>query len=123
MDTEFFCALEVCRTRALVECDLAAIERFHAHDYQLITPAGRTLSRTQYLELIKAAPFYTAWEHGPMAVRESADMAMVRYQAKITFASGKTLACWHTDAYERRASVWLAVWSQATALPGAPSAD
>ncbi len=122
MNAEFFRALEVRRTRALVERDLEAIEELHAPDYQLISPAGRTFSRARYLELIKAAPFYAAWEHGPIEVRLSADMAVVRYQAIITFPSGKVVNVWHTDTYEFRASSWLAVWSQATELPKEPSA-
>lgn len=119
MNPEFFRALEVRRTGAVVDRDLEAIERLHAPDYQLITPAGRTFSRAQYLEVIKAEPFYAAWEHGPIEVRASAEMAIVRYQARITFASGRLVDCWHTDTYELRASAWLAVWSQATALPKA----
>ena len=119
MNPEFFSALEVRRTGAVVDRDREAIERLHAPDYQLITPAGRTFSRAQYLEVIKAEAFYAAWEHGPIEVRASAEMAIVRYQARITFASGRLVDCWHTDTYELRASAWLAVWSQATALPKA----
>ena len=116
MHPKFFSALEVCRTRAIVERDLDAIERLHAPEYQLITPNGQAYSRTRYLEMIKAA-FYAAWEHGPMEVRASAEMAVVRYQARITLSSGRIVECWHTDSYELRASAWLAVWSQATELP------
>ena len=83
MNPEFFRTLEARRTRAIVERDLEAIEALHAPEYQLITPSGRTYSRTRYLELIKAAPFYAAWEHGPMEVRVSVDMAaVVRDQAQ-----------------------------------------
>ena len=122
MNPEFFRALEVRRTHAIVDRDLQAIESLHALEYQLITPSGRTYSRTSYLEMIKAAPFYAAWEHGPMEVRVSADMAVVRYQARITLSSGRVVECWHTDTYERRETVWLAVWSQATELPKAAPA-
>ena len=122
MNPEFFRALEVRRTRAIVERDLEEIERLHAPEYQLITPAGRTFSRTRYLELIKAEPFYSRWEHGPMDVRTSAEMAVVRYQARIAFPSGRVWECWHTDTYELREGEWLAVWSQATELPRASSA-
>jgi hypothetical protein len=117
MNTTFFRTLEARRTRALVERDLEAIEALHAPDYQLISPAGRTFTRARYLALIKSAPFYTAWEHGPIEVRVSAEMAVVRYQATITFPSGKIFHAWHTDIYELRGSSWLAVWSQATELP------
>jgi Domain of unknown function (DUF4440) len=122
MTPDFFSALEIRRTRAIVERDLEEIERLHAPEYQLVTPAGRTFSRARYLELIKAEPFYAAWEHGPMEVRMSAEMAVVRYQAKITLSSGRTVECWHTDTYELRESAWLAVWSQATELPKASAA-
>ena len=122
MNPEFFRALEARRTRAIVERDLEAIEALHAPEYQLITPSGRTYSRTRYLEMIKAAPFYAAWEHGPMEVRVSVDMAVVRYQARITLSSGRVVECWHTDTYELRETVWLAVWSQATELPKAAPA-
>jgi hypothetical protein len=122
MNPEFFRALEVRRTRAIVERDLEAIEALHAPEYELITPAGRTFGRARYLDLIKAAPFYAAWEHGPMEVRVTAAMAVVRYQARITFPSGRVVECWHTDTYELRASGWLAVWSQATELPKASPA-
>ena len=116
MNPEFFRDLEARRTRAIVERDLEAIEALHAPEYQLVTPSGRTYSRASYLELIKAAPFYAGWEHGPMEVRISADMAVVRYQARITLTSGRVVECWHTDTYERRSASWLAVWSQATAI-------
>lgn len=122
MNAEFFRALEVRRTRALVERDLEAIEALHAPDYQLISPAGRTFSRARYLELIKSAPFYAAWDYGEIEVRVSAEMAVVRYQATITFPSSKVVNVWHTDTYELRASTWVAVWSQATELPKEPRA-
>jgi hypothetical protein len=117
LNNDFFRTLESRRTQALVERDLDAIEALHAPDYQLITPAGRTFSRATYIEAIKSAPFYSAWEHGPIDVRLTAEMAVVRYQATIAFPSGKSVKVWHTDTYELRGSSWLAVWSQATELP------
>lgn len=113
----FFVSLEVERTRAIVSRDLALIERLHAPEYELITPAGRTFSLARYLAVIAAEPFYAAWEHGPMRVRVSAAMAVVRYPAKITFPSTRVVDCWHTDMYELRGDLWQAVWSQATLLP------
>ena len=116
-DADFFRALEAQRTRALVARDVAAIKRLHAADYELITPPGRVMSLERYLSLMAEEPFYAAWEHGAMRVRISEDMAVVRYQARITFPSGKVVECWHTDIYERQAGMWRAVWSQATQLP------
>ena len=116
-DADFFCTLEVERTLAIVARDMPAIERLHASDYELISPPGRVMTRVRYLSLIAAEPFYAKWEHGAMRVRLSQGMAAVRYQARITFPSGKVVDCWHTDLYELQADSWKAVWSQATQLP------
>ena len=115
-DADFFRALEVRRTQALVARDMPEIERLHASDYELISPPGRVMSRERYLSLIASEPFYSKWEHGAMRVRVSEGMAAIRYQAKITFPSGKVVDCWHTDIYELQAGSWKAVWSQATQL-------
>ena len=114
---QFFHQLERERTRALVEQDLAVFERLHAPEYQLITPGGKVFSRQAYLEAIKAGPFYAAWGIGSMSVRVAEQMAVVRYQARLEFPSGRVVVCWHTDTYERRFSGWQAVWSQATEVP------
>jgi len=113
----FFSALEIERTQAIVARDMAAVERLHAPEYELITPTGRVFNRERYLALIAAEPFYAAWEHGTMAVRLAWHMAIVRYPAVISFPSGRQVRCWHTDSYELRDSQWQAVWSQATELP------
>lgn len=114
-DEAFFRMLERRRTCALVERDLAMVEALHAPEYQLITPAGKVFSREAYLAAVGAEPFYVAWEVlGEMSVRCSASMAMVRYQARLQFPSGRAVLCWHTDSYERRSAGWQAVWSQAT---------
>jgi len=116
---QYFHLLEGERTRALVERDLAAIERLHAPEYQLISPGGKVFSRQAYLEAIKAGPFYAAWGIESLSVRVSEQMAVVRYLARLEFPSGRVVVCWHTDSYERRASGWQAVWSQATEVPSA----
>lgn len=118
---KFFRTLELRRTRALVERDLATLEALHAPDYQLITPSGKVFSRQAYFSAIEAEPFYSGWEVGEMIVRRSPQMAVVRYKARLGFPSGRVLVCWHTDSYERSAQGWQAVWSQATALANAAS--
>ena len=114
---DYFRTLEVERTQALVEQDMPTIERLHAPEYQLITPAGVVFSRQRYLAAIAAEPFYTSWGHGPMSVRMSPAMAVVRYKARLGFPSGRVVECWHTDTYELRHEAWQAVWSQATGVP------
>ena len=114
---DFFRALEVERTRALVDRDVEKIRRMHAPDYELISVPGRVMSLERYLFLVAQDVFYANWEHGPMRVLLSPGMAVVRYQAKITFPSGKVVDCWHTDIYAPLAGTWRAVWSQGTQLP------
>ena len=113
-DEEFFRELELRRTRALVERDLETLKELHAPEYELITPAGRVFDRKRYLSAIESEPFYAGWEVGDMAFRISPSMAIVRYKARLVFPSGREVTCWHTDAYEDRAGLWQAVWSQAT---------
>ncbi|HOB95631.1 MAG TPA: nuclear transport factor 2 family protein [Aquabacterium sp.] len=117
MQADDFRTLERRRTQALVDRDLPLIERLHAPDYQLITPAGRVFSRARDLAAIAEAPFYAGWTHGAMQVRLAPGMALLRYPATITFPSGKVVRCWHTDSYEVIDGDWLAMWSQATPLP------
>lgn len=119
-DTEYFRALEVERTRALVSRDIAAIRRLHAPEYELISVPGRSMSLSRYVSLMEEDVFYADWEHGPMRVQVAQGMAAVRYQAKITFPSGNVVDCWHTDIYAQRSGAWVAVWSQATRLPPEP---
>lgn len=116
-DADFFRALEVERTRSLVARDVPVIRRLHAPDYELISVPGRVMSLERYLSLMAVDVFYARWEHGPMRVLLSTDMAAVRYQARITFPSGKVVDCWHTDLYAPHAGFWRAVWSQATQRP------
>ena len=120
LDADYFRALEIERTQALVARDMPTIERLHASDYELISPPGRVMSRERYLSLLAAGEFYSKWEHGAMRVRLSEGMAAIRYQAKITFPSGKVVDCWHTDIYALQSGSWKAVWSQATQLPPNP---
>ena len=118
---DYFRSLERARTEALVNRDIDLARRLHAPDYQLITPAGKTFNREDYLNAIADGDLrYERWDLGPIDVRASPGMAIVRYQAQLTFPSGKTVACWHTDSYELHGECWLAVWSQATAIPPAP---
>ena len=106
------------RTQALVAKDLERAARMHAPEYQLVTPAGKTFDKAGYLEAIRTGGLtYVAWEPEAMDVRVGAGMAIVRYRATLRFPSGVTVRCWHTDSYELRGGEWLAVWSQATAIP------
>ena len=113
------------RTQALVRRDMDLAWALHAPDYQLITPDGVSFGRERYLDKIAAGEMvYRQWTPGPMAVRFSERMALLRYRVTLQFDGdppGQPLACWHLDSYELRDDVWQAVWSQATRIqpPGA----
>jgi Domain of unknown function (DUF4440) len=93
------------------------LEQLHAAEYQLITPAGKVLTREAYLGAIRREPFYSSWQPlGDVSVRCAGTMAVMRYTVRLQFPSGRAVDCWHTDTYELRSSGWQAVWSQATEL-------
>jgi hypothetical protein len=123
------------RLRALVQVDMDIAAALHADDYQLITPRGHAMSKQEYLGRIASGRLrYRVFEPvSAIAVRGSGEVALLRYQARISVAedgadeprdagtAGSTgdeavFTCWHTDCYERRDARWQAVWSQATAI-------
>ena len=119
MSPQDFVALERRRTQALVARDIATARALHLPEYQLITPGGGALGLDAYLGRIERGELvYLGWELGELAVRQGADMALLRYRATLTLAGGAEQAfeVWHTDSYELREGQWLAVWSQATAI-------
>ena len=118
---EYFRELERSRIRALVGRDMELLWRLHAEEYQLITPSGRSFTRERYLRAIESGNLrYCRWEPGPIEVRVTERMAIVRYPATLELGSaaghGSPFPCWHTDSYELRQEHWQAVWSQATAI-------
>jgi len=113
--------IEKSRIQALLTRNVELLWQLHAPDYQLITPPGRSFSRERYLREIESGKLrYLKWEPGPMEVRASEEMAIVRYQATLELdpgdGHGTPFLCWHTDSYELKDQVWQAVWSQATAI-------
>jgi Domain of unknown function (DUF4440) len=120
-DADAFRALERSRLRALVERNLDLARLLHAVDFQLITPTGYLYSGDQYLDEIESGQLkYIAWDPEEMTVRMHANVAMLRYQARLEVDSGRgqalILRCWHTDSYELIDDLWQVVWSQATAI-------
>ena len=110
------------RLRSLVRADMETADALHAEDYQLITPRGYAMSKQEYLGRIASGGLrYQVFEPvSDMAVRGSADVALVRYQARIGVAeddgAASLITCWHTDCYRFREGAWEAVWSQATEI-------
>lgn len=114
-------ATERQRLRTLVEADVDVARRLHADDFQLINPAGRSLSKAEYLGGIASGVInYLVWEPGAIAVRLHDRVAFLRYQAHAEIiVAGQHMPLrrqWHTDLYEWRDGRWQVVWSQATAI-------
>lgn len=107
------------RVRLLVAGDVPAARNLHAEDFQLINPAGKSFSREQYLGSLSSGYLdYLRWEPGPIEVRLTGEMAVVRYRSQLQVSLDKKprqlLAHWHTDLYQKRDGRWQIVWSQAT---------
>ena len=86
--TDYFRALEGSRIRALLDRNMELLWRLHAEEYQLVTPSGRTFGRERYLREIESGNLqYWRWEAGPIEVRATDRMAIVRYQATLELGS------------------------------------
>jgi Domain of unknown function (DUF4440) len=106
------------RLQALVSGDTVTAGRLHADDYWLVTPNGSEMTKDDYLGAIASGSLrYRAFEAvSEMAVLGGAEVAVLRYQARISFDDGPGFVCWHTDCYRLRDDSWQVVWSQATAI-------
>ncbi len=114
-------AIEHKRLRALVDADIETANQLHAHDFQLINPAGISISKERYLSDITSGEVnYLIWEAGEIDVRLQGSMAIIRYQSQLEIIVKGDHAplrhMWHTDYYEKRSEGWQVVWSQATAI-------
>ena len=109
--------LERQRTQALVARDMVRARALHAADYELVTPGGTRLSGERYLGRIAAGELvYQRWDCGPMAVRTTPQLVLLRYTATLQFPGGEPFDCWHLDAWQLLDGAWQAAWSQATAI-------
>ena len=120
---ELLPGLERRRLRALVSADMVTAGPLHAEDYQLITPSGAQLTKDGYLGAVASGELgYRVFEPvSEITVLADADLAVLRYQARISFDDGPGFVCWHTDCYRRRDQTWQVVWSQATVITPAAS--
>ena len=106
------------RLRALADGDVAAAAPLHADDYQLITPNGSVMTRDDYLGDVASGrlPYRVFEPVSDIVVLGDAPVAILRYQARISFDDGPGFACWHTDCYRLQDERWRVVWSQATRI-------
>ena len=106
------------RLRALADGDVATAGPLHADDYQLITPNGSAMTRDDYLGDVESGrlPYRVFEPVSNIVVLGDAPVAILRYQARISFDDGPGFTCWHTDCYRLRDERWQVVWSQATRI-------
>ena len=106
------------RLRALADGDVATAAPLHAVDYQLITPNGSAMTRDEYLGDVESGrlPYRVFEPISDIAVLGDAPVAVLRYQARISFDDGPGFTCWHTDCYRFADGTWQVVWSQATEI-------
>jgi hypothetical protein len=114
--------IETTRLQALVDADTATARKLTAPDFQVINPAGATLSRDDFLGGVQAGviDFLALEPNSPIAVRLSGDSATLRYQTTFDVVAGGTHVthdAWTTALYERRSGRWQIVWAQTTAIP------
>jgi len=120
--TEQLRAIETTRLQALVDADTATARKLIAPDFQVINPAGASLSREDLLGAVDAGvlDFLVIEPSAPIAVRLSGESAALRYQTAYDVVLGATHVthtAWTTALYERRAGRWQIVWEQTTAIP------
>ena len=121
-DPETVVTIERERLHSLVNRDMSVAERLHAADYQLVTPNGGTLNKTDYLNDVSSKRLeYLVFEpEAEISVLSSGTLVILRYIARIVLSVGvddeQEFRAWHTDAYEQRDGHWVAVWSQATTI-------
>ena len=118
-------AIETNRLQALVDADTATARELTAPDFQLINPAGVTLSRDAFLGAIDAGAidFLSLEPSSPIEVRLSGDSATLRYRTAFDLVVGGTHLthqAWTTALYERQDGRWQIVWGQTTAIPNQP---
>ena len=113
------------RLRALVNADIATLERLQADDFQVISPFGSAFDRLEYHQKVASGEIdYVRWEPEDMHVRLHGTVAAIRYKARADVMSrGKllpTMQTWNTANYERRRGRWVIVWFQVTQISPPP---
>ena len=113
--------LERRRLAALVDRDTATAASLHADDYELITPGGEAVSKTQYLGAIADGRLrYLRFEPvGEIRARVHGRSATIRYRVAIVIdwpGGHDEGEFWHTDVWELLDGRWQAVWSHATQI-------
>lgn len=107
----------------LVEGRVEEAAAVHAADFRLVSPAGQSWTKDEYLGQIASGEIdYRRFEAvSEIDVMLAGDLAVLKYQSAIEISvNGQEplkLAAWHLDCYRRNDNgVWQVRWSQATAV-------
>lgn len=120
--------LEMSRLRALVDVDMATLEKIHGPDFVLVPPPGFAMTRADYLAEVESGGLdYAVFEPvSDIEVSVHGDAAVLTYQSRISIdAQGQgelEHEAWHTYVYEETDDGWQLTWEQATAVGGFPPA-
>jgi len=118
--------LERQRLAALVDADMAVIERLHAEDFELVPPPGVVLTRAEYVDLLRTGGLdYEAFDPiSDIEVRVHELAATLWYSSEIDVVNAGqnhlVHEAWLLVLYEKRAGQWQVVREQATAVGGFP---
>jgi hypothetical protein len=106
------------RISALVQANLAIAGPLHAENYQLITPNGSEMTKSEYLNAIETGKLkYHIFEPvSKISMLGETTIVVLRYRARISINDKPSFTCWHTDCYQLLNEKWQVVWSQATQI-------
>jgi hypothetical protein len=77
------------RLRALVDADLAVAHELHARDFQLITPAGDSITKDEYMQAVSSGEInYVRWDPEDIDTRVHDDAGCLCYRSTIEIIVG-----------------------------------
>ncbi|TDW86885.1 MULTISPECIES: nuclear transport factor 2 family protein [Kribbella] len=117
--------IELQRLRAVVDADLAYLERVYAADYWAVPPTGDRLTRSAFLEALAdgSLDFASFEPLSAIDVRLAGGTAVLTYRSHIDAVSASERVqhdSWHTVVYVERDGRWRLLHEQTTALGGFP---
>ena len=125
-DTDLILALEAERCRALVDADVAALDRIAAEDYTHVETGGGARDKAGFLAILaRPGVRFTSWVIEENSVRVYGDTAVVtgRYHNTVRTPAGEQPPkhARHIRVYVRRDGRWQNVAHQATLIASAPA--
>jgi len=125
-DIDLILALEAERCRALVDADVAALDRITSEDYTHVETGGAVRDKSGFLAILsRPGVRFTSWVIEENNVRIYGDTAVVtgRYHNTVRTPAGEQPPkhARHIRVYLRRNGHWQNVAHQATLIASAPA--